>query len=186
MLSRGPSVCVLCFFFILTRRCSSMPRRGWSTADVPAGWIQIVRGPRPCPEQWPHASATRWAVPRVPSSVQHQPAPLKPTLTSAKDKGEPRRSPGCSREQDLQVGEGSGCVERFHRTSALKSELEKARQAAKVPLLNQISSTQYFIRHSEEHLAELEKAHRRQLEEARCAHEAVASSPSATPLDLGT
>ena len=98
----------------------------------------------------------------------------------------PDAAPGCSREQDLQVGEGSGSVERFHRTSALKSELEKARQAAKVPLLNQISSTQYFIRHSEEHLAELEKAHRRQLEEARCAHEAVASSPSATPLDLGT
>ena len=63
---------------------------------------------------------------------------------------------------------------------ALKSELEKARQAAKVPPLNvQISSTQDFIRRSERRLA-------RQLEAARCAQEAVASSPSATPLDLGT
>ena len=107
----------VCSFFLLhpPQDVAVMPRRGWSTADVPAGWIQIVRGPRPRSEQWPRASATRSAVPRVPSSVQAQ--PLKPILTSAK---EPRHSPGCSTEQ---VGEGFGSVGRFHRTSGRRSKV---------------------------------------------------------------
>ena len=180
-----------------------MPRRGWSTADVPAGWIQIVRGPRPRSEQWPRASATRSAVPRVLSSVQHQPAqPRKPTLNSAKDKVNPdvvrdaARNQISKLEKALEVlSDSTGPA-----VDALKSELEKARQAAKVPPLNvQVSSTQDFIRRSERRLAELEEEHTaesklleearerlRQLEAARCAQEAVASSPSATPLDLGT
>ena len=76
---------------------------------------------------------------------------------------------------------------------ALKSELEKARPAAKVPPMNvQISSTQEFNRRSEKRLTELEaertaesklfedaRERLRHLEAARCA-------PSATPLDLGT
>ena len=83
---------------------------------------------------------------------------------------------------------------------ALKSELEKGRLAAKVPPLNvQINSTQDFIRRSERRLAELEaertaeanlleeaRERLRQLEAARCAQQGVASSPAATPLDLGT
>ena len=175
-----------------------MPRRGWLTADVPAGWIQIVRGPRRRAEQWPRASATRSAVPRVASSVQAQ--PLKPILTSAKDKVNPDAARDAARnkvsklEKALEVlGDSTGPA-----VDALKSELEKARQA--VPPLNvQISSTQDFIRRSERRLAELEaertaeaklleegRERLRQLEAARCAQEGVASSLSATPLDLGT
>ena len=45
---------------------------------------------RPRSEQWLRVSATRSAVPRVPSSVQHQPVqPRKPVLNSAKDKVNP-------------------------------------------------------------------------------------------------
>ena len=134
-------------FVSSVRRCSLMPRRGWSTADVPASWIQIVRGPMPRSEQWPRASATRLAVPRVPSSVQAQ--TLKPILTSAKDKVNPEAARDAARnkvsklEKDLEVLGGSTGP----AVDVPKSELEKARQAAKVPLLNvQISSTQDFIR----------------------------------------
>ena len=30
-----------------------MPRRGWSQLEVPSGWIQVLRGPRPKSVQWP-------------------------------------------------------------------------------------------------------------------------------------
>ena len=114
-------MCVVCFFRTAARRCSCMPR---STADVPASWIQIVRGPRPLSEQWPRQTgATR------------SPGPV---LCSAP-------------EADVPV---CRCQGQGH---ALKSELEKARQAARAPPKNvQISSTQDFIRRSERRLAELE------------------------------
>ena len=30
-----------------------MPRKGWSTAQVPDGWLQVIRGPRPQSVKWP-------------------------------------------------------------------------------------------------------------------------------------
>ena len=85
------------------RRCSIMPRRGWSTADVPGGWIQILRGPKPRSEQWPRAGARS----PMPNSVQV--AQLrKLTFKSTKDKVNPWLRRGCS-------GEGSRSVERFPR-----------------------------------------------------------------------
>ena len=62
-------------------------------------------------------------------------------------------------------------VQGLPAVDALKSELEKARQAAKAPPLNvQISSTQEFIRRSERRFADLEAertAESKLLEEAR-------------------
>ena len=34
-----------------------MVRHGWQQLDVPTGWVQILRGPRPKAEKWPAASA---------------------------------------------------------------------------------------------------------------------------------
>ena len=42
-----------------------MVRRGWQQLDVPTGWVQIFRGPRPKAEKWPGASAI---VPGPPNS----------------------------------------------------------------------------------------------------------------------
>ena len=36
-----------------------MVRRGWCSADVPDGWVQVIRGPRPWSIQWPRASQSR-------------------------------------------------------------------------------------------------------------------------------
>ena len=43
------------FCFLVSR--GLMPRRGWSQLDVPSGWVQIIRGPRPRSVQWPRAPA---------------------------------------------------------------------------------------------------------------------------------
>ena len=39
------------FFCILVRR-RAMPRKGWSTVEVPDGWLQITRGRRPPAPKW--------------------------------------------------------------------------------------------------------------------------------------
>ena len=33
-----------------------MVRRGWSQVEVPNGWVQLIRGPRPKSVQWPRAT----------------------------------------------------------------------------------------------------------------------------------
>ena len=40
-----------------------MPRKGWSSMQVPDGWLQVIRGPRPKSVQWPVQS-------RLPTSAQ--------------------------------------------------------------------------------------------------------------------
>ena len=110
-----------------------MPRRGWSKADVLAGWIQIVRGPRPRSVQWPRADSVRSPV----QSPKAPPPPHQPTFKSAKDKVSPDAAREAARnkifklERALEVmSDSSG-----PSVDALKSELEKARQAAKAPPL---------------------------------------------------
>ena len=35
-----------------------MVRRGWTHVEVPSGWVQVLRGPRPPSVQWPAKGAT--------------------------------------------------------------------------------------------------------------------------------
>ena len=40
-----------------------MPRKGWSSLETPAGWYQVIRGPRPKAVQWPRRqwwSSSSW------------------------------------------------------------------------------------------------------------------------------
>ena len=30
-------------------------RKGWSSVEVPGGWLQVIRGPRPPASKWPQA-----------------------------------------------------------------------------------------------------------------------------------
>ena len=38
-----------------------MPRRGWQAIEVPSGWYEVIRGPRPPSQKWPRASPTHSA-----------------------------------------------------------------------------------------------------------------------------
>ena len=40
-----------------------MPRKGWTQVEVPSGWTQLIRGPRPKSVQWPKAVRMSSAVP---------------------------------------------------------------------------------------------------------------------------
>ena len=38
-----------------------MPRRGWRAVETPAGWYEVIRGPRPSSVKWPVAQAKQVA-----------------------------------------------------------------------------------------------------------------------------
>ena len=38
-----------------------MPRRGWQAIEVPSGWYEVIRGPRPQAQKWPFAPSRQLA-----------------------------------------------------------------------------------------------------------------------------
>ena len=71
-----------------------MTRRGWTQMDVPSGWIQVLRGPRPKSEKWPAAPGPqsggapmgRWrppSGPKKPSVEQKRRIPDPDTVRDA-------------------------------------------------------------------------------------------------------
>ena len=153
-----------------------MPRRVWSKVDVPSGWVQIVRGPRPKSEQWPR----RVTMPEhQPSVAQKSPVSRPPQAfaRSAKEKVNPdvARCAALTQLQKLEkalevMGDAEGPA-----VDALKLELDKARRAAKVaPLSVQIPATQEFIKRSEKRLMDLEEERKAEAELLQDAKERLA------------
>ena len=68
-----------------------MPRKGWSSVEVPDGWLQIIRGPRPPAAKWPRAKAQSTPAPRTSSTVTHRQPLSKSQTFQMQDR--PRRSP---------------------------------------------------------------------------------------------
>ena len=50
-----------------------MPRKGWTQVEVPSGWIQLIRGPRPKSVQWPKVVRMLSAVPAGTPQCQRVP-----------------------------------------------------------------------------------------------------------------
>ena len=73
LLQREVSVLFACFSTLLLPVSRGlMPRKGWSQLDVPSGWVQIIRGPRPRSVQWPRAPAQRPHLRRMFSNLVSQ------------------------------------------------------------------------------------------------------------------
>ena len=65
-----------------------MVRKGWTKMDVPDGWVQIIRGPRPRSVQWPSVGRQEVPMRSQPSiSKPREKAPKQPT-----PKGHPTES----------------------------------------------------------------------------------------------
>ena len=152
-----------------------MVRRGWSQIDVPTGWVQILRGPRPPSAQWPRAvkggpaaAASAWQ-----SRVRLQkpaPAVRQPGVQGSPQSGRPatepqqRVSPEVARAaasekvKKLEKALEAMCDEAGPVVDALRAELKRAHSAAAVPALDvQIEQCNSFITRSQRRLAELEK-----------------------------
>ena len=103
-------------------------RKGWSSIEVPGGWLQVIRGPRPPASKWP-------LVQRKPSA-----AVQKALLTDRQ--GGRWRNRGV--DPDTKMAEAHAKVERLHaegpqcvgksrrpEVDAIKRSLKKAQEAAR-------------------------------------------------------
>ena len=67
-----------------------MLRKGWSAVEVPNGWLQVIRGPRPPAAQWPRAKAQSKPVQKPYPKVGDPPVVQ---LQQTESHGRQRRSP---------------------------------------------------------------------------------------------
>ena len=135
-----------------------MPRRGWSAMDIPSGWVQVLRGPRPKSETWPVASSGR----KQPTSKQEpirgrwrQAAPRSNVRAPDPDAAlEHARSKVSSLEAALTaMGSHQG-----PEVDALRSALSNAKQAAQErPLKVQLAQTDAFVERSRQRIKKLEE-----------------------------
>ena len=132
-----------------------MPRRGWSTMDVPTGWVQVLRGPRPPSQKWlsvPRPVPQRQnQVPRSGGHVQSN--RVQPTRVNPDASRELARAKIAKLEKALEVmGECKGPA-----IEALKAELERTRDSAKRPPINvEVDECRKSIQRSEKRIRELD------------------------------
>ena len=107
-----------------------MPRRGWQAMDVPTGWVQVLRGPRPPSQKWPSAKSGSFPVQQrhvgvsSPSSrvVKAPPSRVNPeiaretALSKVQEVGagvvvDVRLPRSCHRRSEARVGEGPECFQ---------------------------------------------------------------------------
>ena len=186
-----------CLFLLLHPRqpVRSMVRRGWSQLDVPTGWVQIVRGPRPKSVTWPRANNQ----------------PTKPQVASAKPPGgqrhtgvapqtRPRLSPEAVVEVSLsKVAKLEKALEVLGDTEgpvyeAMQAKLKRARSAAQLqPASVRLEQCRSFIERAKKRISDLEaeKAFQEaELKEAEVrlvrleAEVAAPLPPTSTVLDL--
>ena len=152
-------VCQVRFgFSLFLERRRQMPRRGWTTMEVPDGWLQLFWGPRPKSERWPL---------KAPQSRQKPASAVRQTgvhgmkgPTSAKSTTDAVRrvSPDLARkarklEKALEVmSDVDGPA-----VEAVRAELKVVQNAASVPTVDvQIQQCESFIIRSERRLAEID------------------------------
>ena len=129
--------------------------------EVPAGWVQVLRGPRPRAEKWPSAAQKRSST-DFPSSKKverwRQPGVQPPE--AARERGpdpdtvlQEARRRVASLEAALQaMGDFQG-----PEVDVLKNALSRAQQAARTrPLKEQLAQNDTFIQRSQKRIASLE------------------------------
>ena len=114
-----------------------MPRKGWQSVDVPSGWVQIIRGPRPEAATWPRRGETPQPAQRRQSNVpfpRQEPVDPDTALASA-------RLLVTKLERAMEVvGESDPIY------PGLVGALKRARTQAQVrPVADRISATESFI-----------------------------------------
>ena len=133
-----------------------MVRKGWSAMDVPSGWVQVLRGPRPPSQKWPPAK--RNAV--TESRGQRQGAPRSQQVVSG-------RGPAPSPEEVIErarvrVAQLEAAVQLLDvedpALPPLREALMKARvQASAPPLTDQIASSELYVARKKKRLEEAEQ-----------------------------
>ena len=135
-----------------------MVRRGWFQLDVPTGWVQIVRGPRPESVTWPRANTQ----------------PTKPQVASAKPPGGQRRTGVAPQTRprlspEAMVGVSLSKVAKLEKAlevlgdtecpvyEAMQAELKRVKSAAQLqPASVRLEQCRSFIERANERISDLE------------------------------
>ena len=128
-----------------------MPRRGWQAIEVPSGWYEVIRGPRPPSQKWPRASphqsaqsrGQRRGLGRVGQSGQPNRArsPPEVALSAARQRV-------AKLEAALAALGDTG-----PEVTVLQSALKRAKQAAQEPPLDvQMSLCEQFVTRAQRRL----------------------------------
>ena len=142
------------FLFESQMRRIFMVRKGWTAMDVPSGWVQILRGPRPPSQRWPQSqkpAIRRWR--------NHQSQENKVLALH-----QARVGPAAARDLANKIVQLERAVEAMGSmeglaVQAIKLELEKARSASKKPPFNvEIEEARKFMTRSMRRLKEWKKS----------------------------
>ena len=117
-----------------------MPRKGWRTMELPAGWLQVLRGPRLPPERWPMEVGARRNLNVEPNKETSQ-GSFRKEFPATPTRRFPRGEDvlGCWRAINA-LGEDDPAV------TGLKEALRQARSQAQVrPVDDVIKATKMFI-----------------------------------------
>ena len=136
-----------------------MPRRGWRAVEVPEGWLQVLRGPRPASVQWPRAAPNLnreshgKKVPKV--DLPQRPVPPRPTR--------PARSPDLvSAETAQEVQRLENAVSALGEDNPLAKPFVSALKAAKskleAPIGERLDSCQRFLERARKRVTSAESA----------------------------
>ena len=159
------AVCFGVVRFLLHPRQTSMGRRGWQAVEVPQGWFNVIRGPRPPSVRWPQAQSSHQPV-KVVRNVSAA------TRTTSGDRsvqgrwrqGRPRFNPDVALESARKRVVGleaaisamlsNGLDEKSAEVRSLQDSLTKAKRSAQeAPLEVQMKGVQEFIERAQKRLA---------------------------------
>ena len=139
-----------------------MPRRGWQAIEVPSGWYEVIRGPRPPSQKWPRASPHQSAQSRQPLSGSGPPVRQggrwgqRRGIGRVGQPGQPNRAPSppkvaisAARQRVVQLETALAALgDTGPEVTMLQTALKRAKQAAQEPPLDvQMSMCEQLVRH---------------------------------------
>ena len=134
-----------------------MVRRGWSQLDVPTGWVQIVRGPRPKSVAWPRANIQPKATGGIREATRRSEAHRGGTTDEASLSPEAVVEVSLSKVAKLEtalevLGDTEGPV-----YEAMQAELKRAKSAAQLqPASVRLEHCRSFIERAKKRISDLE------------------------------
>ena len=125
--------------------------------DVPSGWLQVIRGPRPRSVQWPRASAPSRQSPGNQPRPQPNQSPVAKT-SGTRPFGDPQLRVTAAQER---VAKLEAVLAALHgvdgpEVESLRAALKRAKEVKVQPVDVQIKECEGFVSRARAHLTELD------------------------------
>ena len=147
-------------------RQTSMGRRGWQAIEVPQGWFNVIRGPRPPSVRWPQAQSSHRPVKVVRNAsvtpaqvsvgrprVQHDPVRKSGPVPTPEEVIQRARRRATQLESAMQLLDAGDPA-----LVPLQEALKRAKaQASAPPLVDRVSASEMYVARKKKRLEEAEQ-----------------------------